>query len=193
MDADGRELVDPKGKPITYTTNKDGSLSFSKNATESMRTFVTELSKNEVGQQTLTGLVNSPTRVSVDITTERATGKDANGKIRGLEGQTDGQGKVIDPKTGREVYKTAEITIYAGEHAAEAQEGSGQYSKSTLGKFINGVGVHEATHALDDVEHNKQVANTPGLDAKEVQKEQDRTHEDKPNQQEQLANSNYAQ
>jgi hypothetical protein len=191
MDPDGRELVDPKGKLITYTTNKDGSLSFSKNVTESMRTFVTELSKNEVGRETLTGLVSSPTKVSVDITSDRATGKDANGKVRGLEGQTDGQGTMVDPKTGREVYKTAEITIYAGEHAAETKEGAGQYSKSSLGKFINGVGVHEGTHALDDVEHNKQVANTPGLNGKEVQREQDRTHEDKPNQQERIANSTY--
>ena len=191
MDADGRELVDPKGKTVTYTTNKDGSLSFSKNATESIRTFVTELSKNEVGRETLTGLVSIGTKVGIDITSEQAIGKNIDGKVGGLEGQTDGQGSMTDPKTGKEVYKTALITIYTGEYDAEVKEGSGQYSKASLGKFINGVGTHEGTHPLNDLEHNKKLEKESGLNRKDLKQLQDKTHEDLPNQQERKANATY--
>lgn len=126
MDPDGRELVDPNGKTITYRSNKDGSLTFSKNATESMRTFVTELMKNEVGRETLIGLVNVVTKVGVDITLERALGKDSQGKEGYLEGQTDGEGSITDPTTGKQVYEKALITIYQGEYENEVKEGKGE-------------------------------------------------------------------
>jgi hypothetical protein len=190
-DPDGRELVDPKGKTVTYSTNKDGSFTFSKNATESIRTFVTELSKNEVGRETLTGLVNIATKVGIDITSERAIGKDSDGKVGGLEGQTDGDGSIPDPKTGKQVYGSALITIYTGEYDAEVKEGSGQYSKSSLGKFINGVGTHEGNHALDDLDHNNRVQKDSGLKGKELQKQQNATHEDLPKDKERDANRTY--
>ncbi len=191
MDPDGRELVDPKGKTVTYSTNKDGSFTFSKNATESIRTFVTELSKNEVGRETLTGLVNLSTKVGIDITSERAEGRSSGGKVGRLEGQTDGEGSMTDAKTGKQVYESALITIYTGEYDAEVKEGSGQYSKSSLGKFINGVGTHEGTHPLDDLENNGRVQKETGLKGAPLREQQNATHENKPNEQERKANATY--
>ena len=189
-DHDGREIVDSKGKAVTI--NKDGGFAYAgKDA--SIIQFVGELSKNGAGIETLTGLVNTSTKIGIDITSERAIGKDSDGKVGGLEGQTDGKGTMIDPKTGKEVYKSATITIYTGEYDAEVKEGSGQYSKSSLGKYINGVGTHEGTHALDDVEHNKKVAKESGATGKELQKLQDATHEDAPKAKEADANSHYPQ
>ena len=191
IDPDGRELVDPKGKTVTYTTNKYGSFTFSENATESIRTFVTELSKNDVGRETLIGLVNSSTKVGIDITSDRAEGRSSTGKVGALEGQTDGNGSVTDTKTGKKVYENALITIYTGEHDAEVKEGSGQYAKSPLGKFINGVGTHEGTHVLDDLENNGRVQKVTGLKGAPLREQQNATHEDRPNEQERKANSTY--
>ncbi len=188
-DIDGREIIDSKGNAVTV--NKDGGFAYA-GKDVSIIQFVGALSKNNAGRETLTGLVNTATKITIDITGERDMGKNSDGQVGYLEGRTDGSKVTVkDPKTGKEVYKEATITIFTGEHDAEIAEGSGQYAKSSREKFINGVGTHEGTHALDDVEHNKQVAKESGATGKKLQELQAATHEDAPRAREKEANSQY--
>lgn len=193
IDTDGREIVDPKGKPITYSVNSNGSVSFSPNATESARTFITELLKNDAGTEALKGLTEVITKVSVELTSDRGIDR-GDGKNE-LEGHTDGRGSVVDPKTGRTVYKTADITIYLGTYEAEkngeGKTGTETYAKSSKEKFINGVGTHEANHSLNDLESNKKAAKEPVPAGSNMKEQQAKAREVIPNQQEQKANANY--
>ncbi len=183
-DHDGREIVDSKGKAVTI--NKDGGFAYAgKDA--SIITFVGELSKNDAGRETLTGLVNVATKINVEITTDRGFDRGA----KETEGHTDGRGSIIDPKTGKEVYKTADITIYTGTHDSEVQEGSGQYAKDSEGKYVNGVATHEGNHVLNDLESNKKVAKESGLTGKPLDNAQEKARETVPNEQERRANSTY--
>ena len=194
MDADGRELVDPKGR-AAYIQNKDGSYAFTKYATQDIKTFVTELAKNDAGIETLTGLVKTATKVGIEITTDR--GEEGSAEAEGQTIATNAFGveeTMKDPNTGEEVYKNAQITIYTGTHADEVQSGKGSYAKSSLGKFINGIGTHEGRHVLNNLQAARkaqEASKASGASGEEAKAARKAAIEVVPNAEEKKANDSY--
>ncbi|OGX85380.1 hypothetical protein BEN48_14535 [Hymenobacter glacialis] len=189
MDHDGREIVDSKGKAVTI--NKDGGFSYAgKDA--SIIQFVGEMSKNDAGRETLTGLVSVATKVSVEITEETGEAyRDLNGKQ--LLGHTDlSTGTMIDPKTGKEVYKSAAITLFKGSYKDGVEKKEGEYAESSEGKFVNGVGTHEGRHVLNNLEALKGAKQT-GATGRDLEQKQKDAIEVIPNQEEKKANATYPQ
>ena len=192
-DKDGREIVDSKGKAVTI--NKDGSFAYVGGKDDNIIRFITELSKNDAGRETLTSLINIATKVSIEITEDRGDASSAETEGQTIATNAFGNEKTItDPKTGEQVYEKAEITIYAGTHADEVKSGRGNYANSSLGKFINGIGTHEGRHVLNNLQAAKksqEASKAAGLNGEDTRAVRKEAIEVIPNAEEKRANETY--
>ncbi|NUY82762.1 RHS repeat-associated core domain-containing protein, partial [Flavobacterium sp. MAH-1] len=131
VDPDGMQakwIPGVDGKAITYTTDKNGNLTVSQNATEDTKTIVAGIneSKSEKAKSQFKGIADSEGKVNLVIDKEN-TG--ANGsKLYGLHQPHDASGKALNwnkdtqsfdgtPETivdskGNTIYKEATITIF---------------------------------------------------------------------------------
>ena len=153
IDPDGRGatwIEGTDGKKVTYTTNKDGSITWSKNASADVKRVGEQMSKSEVGRQQLKALSDS--KMAVSITIDNKTGNNDNGNFK--RGETT---FLVDSK-GNPV--KAEITIHEGaikeqlEYVTENGQvpvGDKSYSAKevTSDDMVGATAVHEATHVTD--------------------------------------------
>jgi RHS repeat-associated protein len=143
-------IVGTDGKKVTHTTNKDGSTTWSKNASEDVKRVGGLMSQTEVGRKVLNAMSNSDIAISVHV--DKTTVNNDNGTFtRGKTSySTNADGKVI----------AADITIYEAtvkaqqEYVTERGEipvGDKSYNASqlTTDDIVGSVGVHEGTHPTD--------------------------------------------
>jgi hypothetical protein len=108
IDPDGKRIVDAKGKEVTYSKNKDGSLKWSKNATEDIKRVGNAMYKTEKGRESLKSLVDSKTKIKIEIDKETATGDGTVGQMTNPKGR-------FNEKTNNYELDSATLTIYEKE------------------------------------------------------------------------------
>jgi RHS repeat-associated protein len=69
-DPRGDTLWDQQGKAVTYTTNKDGTLSWSKNASADWKRIGNDLAKNEEGMTVLNSMANAEWGITMRVSEE---------------------------------------------------------------------------------------------------------------------------
>ena len=159
-DPDGRELVDPNGKHVQVTYRKDGTLSFSRNATAAIRTIATDMNATKDGRAQLHNLTGSSVKVKLfmDNKVVETPTTITNGEtVQGNTNAKDNYGKVVNPD-GTYGLKTATITIHTGSIEKNIAEGSGSKLEGlTMDQAIGAVASHEAVHGTNKVEINKDL------------------------------------
>lgn len=165
IDPDGKEIVDPKGRTVSITANKDGSWKFSKNATVNIKRVVNALALTESGKKQLNQLIKSEIKVKINVSEETKTRTTSDGKtaytygetIQGNSNEKGNYGKYED-KNGNYAIKEASITIYEGSINESVKVGSGlKLEGLTLDQGIGAVAGHESVHGTDRNEINKDI------------------------------------
>jgi RHS repeat-associated protein len=160
----GDTLRDNKGKNITYTVNKDGSLKWSKNATADWKTIGNAMAKTATGLKALNGMANAQQWVTMKIKTDAVSTTDM--------GQTILHGSWNDATKSFNV-KGADITIFKANfdkfNASIAAGGSGITEQDKLYANLSRIGdvddmmaatgTHESFHATDPQNIKDQMAN----------------------------------
>lgn len=175
-DPDGQEFGDPNGKKIVITYSKDGSIKFSKNATDDVIRITTGMAKTETGLKMLHTMDNSKVKISMTIDKETVI-RNADGTIvAGETKPTISQNTVNGKPVGEEFISKAKITIYEAGINKSFEEGSGKMSINgtnvdnktfTTDDIISSYGVHEGTHATDK---GSSRSLNKGKDPKEIEK-----------------------
>ena len=157
-DPDGREFVDPNGKRMSYTVQKDGSLKFSKNATDDFKQIATGMAQTETGTSMLKTMNSSKTKISLVIDRENVV-ELADGSIKGgLTEPTISQMTVDGKPVGEKSISAAKITIYEAGIEKMAEKGNGKIiingqtvdtKDVSVADIMASFGVHEGTHATD--------------------------------------------
>ena len=161
IDPDGMApewIVGSDGKKVTYKTNSDGSVTWSKNASADVRKVGNAMSKTAAGREGLKAMNDANHGISIKIDKETLK-KDADGVP--TFGQTASSAKIAkDPKTGKETgrdFAKSEITFYERAITEQPLNGTltlGDGQKVELKNFtaedhLGSQGVHEAAHATD--------------------------------------------
>jgi RHS repeat-associated protein len=192
MDSDGREFIDSNGKRVTIMYNRDGSLSFSKNATTDIVRAANALNLTDAGRSQLVKMDQSDIKVKLNISSDTKITQRADGKtsyvygeaIQGNYNEKDNYGRKVN-HDGTYGIKDASITIYEGTIKEGIRNGSGlKHEGLSLEQAIGAVVGHEGVHATDKVEINKDLK----------AEMQGKTHVDrevKPNQIEQIIINQY--
>jgi hypothetical protein len=157
-DPDGGEFVDPNGKRMTYAVQKDGSVTFSKNATEDFRRVATGMAQTDVGRGMLKTMNDVKTKISLVVDKESvlytADGKMEAGSTVPTTSQTMVNGKPVGEKT----LAKAKITLYEAAIEKMIEKGDGKISingqtidtkNMSVTDILASFGVHEGTHATD--------------------------------------------
>jgi len=155
-------IVDGSGKRVLIEFNKDGTLSFSANATPDIIRICTDLNATPTGRQQLKNAINSPVRVSLQIqNVVKPYG--SGGYVFGETPQGNSQNpkgnysKYVDEK-GRYGITEAKVTIYEGSIKRAIASGSRlKLECLTLEEAIGTVAAHELVHATDAVEIDKDL------------------------------------
>lgn len=181
-DPDGREFVDQKGKHVTITFNKNGTLKFSKNANADLVKLVTGMVKTGVGLKMVHTMNDSKTQISMKIDHETIL-KKADGTITaGDTKPTISQKTINGQPVGEKYLSKAEIIIYeAGiKKIADDNDGKMNISGTQINTAVTPVddimasyGVHEGTHATD---RKSSFSLNPGGDAEKTPYENQLLH-----------------
>jgi hypothetical protein len=159
-DPDGRDLVDPNGKHVAVTVNKDGTVKLGKNANADLVRLVTGMAKTEIGRTVLHSMIDSKTHISMQIDKEHVI-MNKDGTMRaGVTQPIISQQTINGTPVGDKYISSAKITVYEAAVNRMADEHDGKQSfngvtfdiKSgpiTMEDVIASVGVHEGTHATD--------------------------------------------
>lgn len=158
-DPDGKEFVDPNGKRMTYKVQKDGSLTFSKNATADFKQIATGMAETKTGLSVLNSMSTSKTKISLVIDKETIS-TDANGNIRGgITQPTISQMTVNGKPVGEKTISAAKITLYEAGLEKVAEKGGGKMvigdkevdtkNGFSIADILVSFGVHEGTHVID--------------------------------------------
>ncbi|OON67137.1 hypothetical protein B0919_20130 [Hymenobacter sp. CRA2] len=161
IDPDGREIVDAKGNHVQVTYNKNGTLSFSKNATADVRRIANALTRNPEGRSQLHKLDGSDIKVHLGISQEARVYTDKDGvhrvaaeTVQGNYNKEDNYGKVQNAD-GTLGIKEASITVFEGTLKGNVRPNSGsEHEGLTLDEAIGAVVSHEIVHATDKKEIN---------------------------------------
>jgi RHS repeat-associated protein len=158
IDPDGKEFVDPKGKQMTYAVQKDGSMKFSKNATDDFKQIASGMAQTKTGMSMLKSMSSSKTKITLIIDRENIS-KTANGEVRG--GVTEpmiSQMTVNGKPVGEKFTSSAKITIFQAGIEKMAEQGNGKIlingqeidtKNVSISDIMASFGVHEGTHAVD--------------------------------------------
>ncbi|TXJ24895.1 MAG: hypothetical protein E6Q24_15215 [Chitinophagaceae bacterium] len=157
-DPDGKEFVDPNGKRMSYTVQKDGSLKFSKNATEDFKQVAAGMAQSETGLTVLNTMNAAKTKISMVIDRENVV-YDADGNIKGgLTEPTISQMTVNGKPVGEKTISAAKITLYEAGLEKVAEKGGGKMiiggkevdtKDFSIADILASFGVHEGTHVVD--------------------------------------------
>ncbi len=170
IDSDGREIVDPKGNRITYEVGKDGSLTWSKNATADVIRIGNAMAKTEIGLQALSKLDQASFDVTMSINTTDLR-KTASGEVMAgySEPTVNSKGEIV--KYDMTVYEKGidELsTSKPGTRPVVMKEGEKIYMDSySKDEHIGATGVHETRHITDK---NSRRSGSPNKPASEVEK-----------------------
>ncbi len=183
IDPDGKEFVDANGKHIVITTLKDGSLTFSNNATEDVKRSANALNLTEEGRNQLHKIDASDIKVKLSISPDAKIRKNDDGTtsytfgetIQGNFNEKDNYGKKVN-RDGTYGIKEATIIIYEGTIKESIKSGSGlKHEGLTLEQAVGAVVGHEGTHGTNKAEINKDLKAEMGGKVRNDK-------EDKPNQ-----------
>jgi hypothetical protein len=165
-DPDGREIVDPTGKKVTYSVNKDGSITWSKNATSAIKRIGNAMARSEEGLNQLSSMQSAKHKIYLNIDSKSMPDKWGN------------TNKTYSWNKTNKTYEVSKavITIYearlkdfadkvnAGGEALDEQ--GEQYAKLAKMNDIDGMiaadAGHEAVHATNPTNikqsiHNKEL------------------------------------
>lgn len=157
-DPDGAEFVDPNGKRMTYAIQKDGSLTFSKNATEDFRRIAGGMAQTETGRGMLKTMNDVKTQISLVVDKENVL-YTSDGQM--MAGGTDPiiSQKVVNGKpVGEKTISKAKITLYEAAIEKMTEQGEGKISINgktvdtkdvSVSDILTSFGVHEGTHVVD--------------------------------------------
>lgn len=164
IDPDGMEIVGTDGKPVTYSVNKNGSVTWSKNASADVKTYGNALLS--VGSKaSLDQVIHNDIKTTVVVTSAAKEEPTADGQtnvtygetIQGNDNQSDNYGRVVN-SDGTYGIKDATITIYGGSIDDAIAPGSGSKLEGlTKEQAIGAVATHEDVHASDKSEINKDL------------------------------------
>jgi hypothetical protein len=159
VDPDGRApewILGTDGKAVTHTTNSDGSIKWSPNASAETQRIGNSLNNTTTGKSQLEKLEKSDIKVSLSISLKDKTTRDGNKVSRTygetLQGSKDG---TKADKNGNYSIKEASITIFEGTINNGIEAGTPRLDGLTTDQAIGLIAGHEIVHATDKVEINK--------------------------------------
>ena len=164
IDPDGKEFVDHNGVKIVITYNRNGTLSFSKNATIDVMRAAKALYGTPTGRTQLRRMDQSDIKVKLSISPESKTGRTAGGKLTQIYGEatqgnfneSDNYARKVNPD-GTYGITEASIIIYEGTIKGQLEQGQGKHQGLTLEQAIGAVVAHEGVHATDKSEIHKDI------------------------------------
>ncbi len=164
IDPDGMEVVDSKGKSVSITINKDGTLNYSKNATADIKRIAYGLSLTKTGLEQLNKIIHSNVKVKLRISQESKIEKLPNNMAGYTYGETqqgnanknDNYGITMNKK-GNYSIKEATITVYEGTIRDDAKTSNAKHACLSMDEAIGAVAGHEIEHAVDKDNINKDI------------------------------------
>ena len=164
VDPDGKEFVDHNGVKIVITYNRNGTLSFSKNATPDVIRAANALYLTPTGRTQLKRMDRSDIKVYLSISSESNIHQRSDGKtkytygkaVQGNYNENDNYGKKLNPD-GTYGIKEASIVVYEGTIKEQLEQGNGKHRGLTLEQAIGAVVGHEGVHATDKSEIHKDI------------------------------------
>ena len=112
VDPDGRTIVGTDGKDVSYSIDEKGTVTWSKNASVDTKKIGNELLKTETGKQQLDKLVNSETKITLNISKKD---KNENNNVTFGSFFYDKSDKnIYTDENGNIHIKTGTIVIYEG-------------------------------------------------------------------------------
>jgi hypothetical protein len=158
-DPDGRApqwIVGTDGNAVTHTTNSDGSIKWSSNASADTQRIGNSLNNTATGRSQLDKLDKSDIKVSLSISSKDNTTREGN-KVSRTYGETDQGSKngTKADKNGNYSIKEASITIYEGTINNGISAGTPRLDGLTTDQAIGAIAGHEIVHATDKAEINK--------------------------------------
>lgn len=152
---------------MSIIRNKDGSLSFSKNATTSIIRVANALNLTEEGRKSLRQVIRSDIKVKINITDKSKIVKKEDGTHYTF-GETQ-QGNEKPPTYGQ--YNNpdgtmgiteASIIIFEGTIIEDAKTKAPKHAGLNTEQAIGAVAGHEIVHATDKAEINKDLKHSQG-------------------------------
>ena len=164
VDPDGKEFVDHNGVKIGITYNRNGTLSFSQNATPDVIRAANALYLTPTGRTQLKRMDRSDIKVYLRISPELYTEVTKTGALsyvygeaaQGNYNESDNYGKKLNPD-GMYGIKEASIAVYEGTIKKQLEQGNGKHRGLTLEQAIGAVVGHEGVHATDKSEIHKDI------------------------------------
>jgi len=155
-DPDGRTIVGPDGKPVTYQRDEEtGDITWSDNATDDIRRIGNALLETNTGTEQLDLMIASEVEIGLNISDEERFNEDGN-PVRGITAYTD----YTKNEDGSYTVHSAEITIYEGsikEYMNRYSEGTHVRVMNTVDRMIGGTAGHESIHATDPVNASRSL------------------------------------
>ena len=164
IDPDGKEFVDHNGVKIVITYNRNGTLSFSKNATIDVMRAAKALYGTPTGRTQLRRMDQSDIKVKLSISPESKTWRTVDGKLTQIYGkavqgnfnESDNYARKVN-SDGTYGITEASIIIYEGTIKGQLEQGQGKHQGLTLEQAIGAVVAHEGVHATDKSEIHKDI------------------------------------
>jgi len=165
IDPDGMAWIEgTDGKAVSYTQNKDGSVTWSKNASADTKEYGNALIS--VGSKaSLDKVINNDIKTHIVVTSAAKEEATPDGQtnvtygetIQGNNNQSDNYGRVVN-SDGTFGIKEATITIYKGSIDDAREPGTGSKLEGlTQQQAIGAVATHEDVHASNKSEINKDL------------------------------------
>ena len=185
----GMDIVGNNGKTLV-TVDENGKIQFTKYATKRRNAgsikIIKAMLKTTQGKIIVKNLIKSKTKTKFNLTNKAyfkiISDKSGNKSLMVALGFTNyGRGEMGIDKNGIPYFKNATITIYKGSFdvingnmKSLPNKAQGLKVVNTVGmkkytnftKFLNGIGVHEGTHVLNDI---TDAMNNLGIDAIKVE------------------------
>ena len=148
-------IVGTDGKKVTYTTNKDGTINWSKNTSADVKRAGNLMAQTEIGSQELKSLVDSKTAVTIKIDTKTINNDNGTFERGNTNYKTLSDGTMVK----------ADITLYEGTIKAQKEYvtdqgqipvGDKNYETKNLTSddILGTTATHEATHVTDSKSNN---------------------------------------
>jgi RHS repeat-associated protein len=154
------------GKKATYSQDKDGDITWSKNASEDTKRLGNAMLKTKIGKNQLDKMIASKTQLKIEISPQTKITQKLEGKSY-TRGETIPSKRGVTVENGKFSILKATIVIYEGtlKESIKFDKTKDRTGELTLEEAIGSVGVHESVHASDQGEIQKQYSKQAGFDA----------------------------
>ena len=167
IDPDGMAptwIVGTDGKKATYTTNSDGSLKWSANASYDTQKIGNAMALTAEGSSQLANMSKSDIKVNLEFCSEAKIETKSDGvhttygeTVQGNLNENDNYGRKVNAD-GTYGITEATTTIYEGSIKDAVKEGSGKRLEGlSVDGAIGAIAGHEAVHATNKAEINKDL------------------------------------